>query len=424
MKKAAFSLIPGLHLLFLLLLLFPALSLYAYDFGLLLNQTAGTQAVYGETGDIADNFEYSATLIPWLSMRLGSSFTGPRLYLSGGVTLEYADQNSSFIPELFRTELTVPIGSGSEIKAGRMQYTDPLGWIASGLFDGAKFSYAGAKTGTLSLGAWYTGLLYKKSAQITMTNKELKSLNTKLDYANFSDTYFASRRLIAALDWDNPYLAQWLRLKAALISQFDLNGDDVTFHSRYLTVKASLPANSFVFNAGACFEELVEISDQDSSGKDFRKKISWAGELGIEWMLPTPITDRLMLTARYSSGTSGIFSAFVPVTTVNQGSILKAKFSGLSIISLDYTARLHEFFSINVVSSYFILNDLVTYSGLPGGRDGNILGNEFYGMVIVSPFSDLRVNVGGGVFLPSMGNASKGDNPIWRIDINAILAIF
>ena len=151
-----------------------------------------------------------------------------------------------------------------------------------------------------------------------------------------------------------------------------------------------------------------------------------AVELGIGWMPPTPITDMLKLTGRFSNGTTedGSFAAFVPISTVYQGEILQAKFSGLSVISLDYTARLDKTLGINLSSSYFILSDLGTYQGYYAERDGHFLGNEFFGRVIWSPFSDLQLNLGGGVFLPSMGNTDSQGETLWRIELNVKLAIF
>jgi len=415
MKTLTFSHVPvlGLRLLFSALMLLPSLCLYAFDFGLLADQTVGV-----EGGSTVNSADYSGTLVPWLSTSLGSLPNTARLYVSAGLTVETTKEGLHFIPELLRTELTCPIGTGMEIKAGRMQYTDPPGFVATGLFDGARFSFTGANSGTFGAGVWYTGLLYKKNAQITMTEKELAAYSAEPDYDDFTKTYFAPSRLLFALDWENSYPAQQLKLKAALMGQFDLGGSD-TFHSQYLAFKAGIPVKSFVFNAGVCLE-LAEISVQNSS----EKKISWAGELGIEWILPTPIKDKLALIARFSGGTSGSLNAFVPVTAGNQGYILKAGFSGVSTICLDYTARLDENFSISFTDTYFILSDLDTYQGLPSGRAGFALGNEFYGRLIWSPLSDLRLNLGGGAFLPSMGNADSAGKAIWRVELNAVLAIF
>ena len=388
------------------LALLPSLLAFAYDWGLSFNQNASVEGVKDEDS----LFTYTGTLSPWLSASLGAN---ARFYFSASGTIKYSDKNTIFIPELLRTELALLTGAGGELKVGRILYADPLGFIAAGLFDGARFSF-GSSFGGIGAGIFYTGLLYKKGANIIMTADDLASSYAELDYANFADTYFAPRRLIAALDWENPYLKEWLRLKVSLIGQFDLTGADELCHSQYLAFKGVIPVQSFVVDIGACME-LAEIS------KEFN--VSLAGELGIGWMLPTPLIDMLKLTWRFSTG-DGSFTPFIPITTVTQGGVLQAKLSGISMICVDYTARLHETFSIILSSSYFILSDKNTYQGLPEGRDGRLLGNEFFGRLIWSPFSDLQLNFGGGVFLPSMGNTGSTRGPLWRVELNALLAIF
>ena len=117
-------------------------------------------------------------------------------------------------------------------------------------------------------------------------------------------------------------------------------------------------------------------------------------------------------------------SAFVPITAVPHGDILEAKLSGISMLRLDYSARLHETFSFNLASSYFILSDLGTYRGPPVERDGHVLGNEFSARIIWGPVSDLRLSLGGGVFLPAMGNADSSGAALWRLELNVILLVF
>ena len=400
-------------------LLLPALSLSAMDWGLQLDQTLGFEGI--TDGD--NSFSYSGTIIPWLSTPLGQA-GNVNLYLSAGATLEYADKTAFFIPELLRTELAWRMEGGKELKFGRIPYTDPLGLIASGLFDGARFSL-NTGSGAFGAGVWYTGLLYKRSADITITDDDDTLYKTDLDYANFADTYFAPRRLLFALDWANPYLTDWLRLKAAVIGQLDLRGDDPRYHSQYLALKASVPAGNFIFDLGGAFE-LAEVSNDVFGETSYETKIALAGEIGIAWMLPTQIKDQLKFTGRFTNGTvaDSSFAAFVPVTTIPQGDILQEKLSGLSMLRLDYTAQLNETFSFNAASSYFIASDLGTYKGFPSGRDGHFLGNEFSGRMIWSPFSDLQLRLGGGVFLPSMGNSGSSNGALWRVELNALLAIF
>ena len=381
---------------------------FALDIGLRIDQDASY-----ESYDSENTLMYKGTLIPWVSALFGD---GGRLYLSLGMTANYENKEWTFPPELLETELRLRFGDTRELRAGRLYYSDPLGFIAKGLFDGAVYSQDIGGAGRLSAGAWYTGFQYKKRAHITMTEEELDRYNEKFDYGNFSDTYFAPRRLLAAVDWEQWARSELIRLRVSLLGQFDLSGKIRLYHSQYLAVKAALPVKSFVFELGGC-AELAENAQN--------YQVAFAGELGIAWMLPTPIHDRLSVTGRYSGGAvSKTISAFIPFTTDPQGFIVKAKPSGLSTVQLNYTARLHRSFSLQVWSTYFIVNDLVTYNGIPGGKDGYFLGNEFYGQVVFSPFSDLQIKAGGGAFVPSLGNARKDGPILWQVDLSVIMALF
>jgi len=395
--------------------LFPAFFLSAADWGTMLEGTAARE--------ITDDLQYSGSLVPWVSVPfLGAEGTELRggLYFSAGITAEYKKDTWTFIPELLRTELSFR-WDGGEIKAGRMYYTDPLGFVAQGLFDGAHL-VLNLGGGSLGIGAWYTGLLYKKNANITMTGPELESYNTDpanndfpdTYFGDFWDSYFAPRRLLAALDWEHPALGEWVRLKASLIGQMDLSGSENLYHSQYLTFKIGVPVSRFTFELGGCFE-LAEAADS--------YQIAYAGELGIAWMPPLSIPNRLMLLGRYAGGkVDDTITAFVPITTESQGDVLKAKFSGLSMIRLEYMARFHRSFSIGFRNSYFILNDLGTYQGLPLGREGHFLGNEVYGFLTWNPFSDLQFRGGGGVFLPFLGDADPNGDILWRAELTMSFA--
>jgi len=381
------------------------LSLNAKDFGLLLDQSAG----FGGTGSEGD-FDYSGILIPRFSAFLSDNST---LYVSAGLRVDYQDEGI-FIPELLRTEFSWR-SENREFTAGRMQYSDPLGFIAEGLFDGAYFTDE-SNNRIFSIGAWYTGFLYKKRAYITMTSEELQSYNSNPDYSDFMDTYFAPSRIVAALGWEG--LGELVMLKLALLGQFDLSGKDL--HSQYLIGKITVPANNFIFDLGGCLE-LIENSENGSSS-DFG--IGLAGELGFAWMLPTVIEDRLSFLGRFSSGVvkGSQMDAFQPLTTKTQGSVLKAKLSGMSMLSLDYIARLHQTFSAGITSSYFVRSDLASFQNY--GTKGHLLGNEFYGRCFWSPVSDIQLNLGGGVFLPSMGNAAPKAESTWRVELNVILSLY
>ena len=388
----------------ILLVFLPFLS-WAKDFGVILDQNLGFGGVGKETA-----LDYTGILIPRFSTPLGNN---GELYVSAGLRLDYLSEDWTFVPELLRTEFSWRFTSG-QLMAGRMQYTDPLGFIADGLFDGARFSLDTAN-GVFSAGAWYTGLLFNKRINITMTGEELKANNTSTDYGDFFNTYFAPRRILAALDWEHPALWDFLRIKFSLLGQFDVSGADL--HSQYAALKLSVPVKDFVFDLGGCLE-LIEEKEEETG-------IGLAGELGIAWMLPTSFEDQLSFLGRFSSGVveDGRIGAFQPLTTKSHGEVLEARFSGISMLSLDYIARLHRTFSAGITSSYFVRSDLGTFTGY-GGEDGYFLGNEFYGRLLWSPSSDIQLNLGGGAFLPSLGNVAPDAKAIWRVELNVIISLY
>ena len=382
------------------------MEIFSVDFGLLLDQTGGINGTGSNTkGD------YSVSLIPRFSAFLGDN---SEFFMSASGTADYVDETWTLVPELLRTDFSFRFDSG-DFRVGRMYYSDPLGLVTDGLFDGAKLGFY-TPIGILSAGGWYTGFLYKNRANIVMTEKDAEDISTELDYSEFTDTYFASRRFLAALGWEHPNLGGRVRAKLTALAQFDNTGEGL--NTQYFIANMSVPFTSFIFDLGGCLE-LKELSGET--------KTALAGEIGFTWMTPASFDDRLALTGRTSSGSTEAMSSFVPVTTVAQGSILKPKITGLTTIALDYTARLAQSFALSLSSTYFIRNDFITFMNYPvseGDPEAYFMGNEFFGWLLWSPVSDLSINLGGGIFLPSMGNVAPDAYNLWRIELNVILALF
>ena len=417
-------------LVLLLLALLPCLSLGAVDFGIVLDQRVG----YGGYSGLENNHvDYSGSIISRFSVLLG---TIGSFYISAGAGADFPSEawqpksKLMVVPELLRTEVSLNFGNGN-LLFGRMYYSDPLGFIADGLFDGIQFSYESAM-GTLSVGAWYTGLLYKKRANIAMTIEEVQFHRGDADYTQFADTYFAPRRLVSAVGWAHPSLGERIRLKLALLGQFDLPDDRMNqfvlfgneagrLHSQYLALKLTIPAGVFVFDLGGCFEFL-----QFSGSGEGTTGIAMAGDLGIS-LVPT-MGSQLSLLGRYSSGRAddndSRLYAFGPLTAVQQGNIFREKLSGLSMISLDFFARLHQMIAVNLNAACFMRSDLGTYSGyLATGEKTYFLGTEVSGRLFWSLLSDVQFTIGGGAFLPLLGNVARDANMLWRVEFNFILSV-
>ena len=403
---------PYLKVILLLAVFILPFSLSAIDFGLVAN----VYSAYGDMGaggveaeDDENTLEFKADILPRLSFLIGDS---AEFFISAGLSLgvsSEADEEFYYVPELLRTEFNMRFGNYG-IKAGRMNYSDPLSFITVGLFDGFQFNL-NSDIGKFSIGSWYTGLLYKKNADITMTDNDLTIYSD-------ADTYFAPKRMIAAFEWDHPSIAEILRLNAAVIGQVDLADSD-QYHNQYLILKAGVPVKSFLFELGGG----VEFSQ---SNDEFN--IGLAGDFGVSWMLPTNIVSRLSLNCKIAGGeVEDSLKAFTPITTRYFGNIYKQKMTGLSIVSLDYSARLGETVGLNVSGIYFVRNDLA-FNSYPVNSDieddGYFLGPEIFARVVWSPLSDIQFNLGGGAFLPILGNVGSDEKPQWRVELTAILALY
>jgi hypothetical protein len=287
-----------------------------------------------------------------------------------------------------------------------------LSYIASGLFDGVRFE-TGLGNSIIALGAFYTGLLYKKTAAITMTADELESYNAPIDWGDVGGTYFAPRRVLYALGYDN---VAAIRLRLALLGQGDFREEKAYYHSQYAAVRITAPYKSlFTIDAGGT-AELIEVPDKVMTG--------FAANLTFAFMPLGGPQDRIYLGGRWSSGAGGEdspFGAFTPITTKNQGRILKAKFSGLAAVEAGYTARLHRSFSLQVDGLYFFRTDQETYTAWPMEHSASyLLGGEVYTQFIWSPVSDVQFNLGAGVFIPMPETAEK---PRWQLSLNVVLVI-
>ncbi|MCL2193082.1 MAG: hypothetical protein FWB78_06780 [Treponema sp.] len=411
-----------LGVLFLVLVFLAPVSLGALDFGLHLNQSAGVGGHGDDTG-----VDYEAVLVPRFFTLLGTSGD---MFLSAGIMATYGNGEWGFVPELLRNEFSWRFGD-TNLRIGRIPYSDPMALVASGLFDGAMVSRNTIR-GTLGMGVWYTGLLYRHRANIAMSDADVEALQMEFDPSNFTDTYFASRRLMATLYWDHPSITQGMQLNVAIIGQADLNNTYRVYHSQYLVVKSSLAFQRFIFELGGALE-VGQTTYETATGTNVDLSIGLAADLGLHWMPPARFYNMLSFTGRFTGGKaeSGPMSAFTPITSLSHGQILRAEIPGLSMFGLSYTARLRPTFSAALTAQHFVRTDEVTYIAFPlsddpdGNRVANrFLGTEFFARFIWSPVSEITMNLGAGAFLPSLGDVAPDADPLWRVELAITFALF
>lgn len=400
----------------LLVFAFSAGTAGALDFGLALSQEAKASNEYaGDPG-----FFYSPVFSPWVSGIAGRSFS---FYLSGSVGLEYEKDSwrtPPALPELTRTELTWLASRALSFTLGRQRFADPSGLAASGLFDGLNAA-VDSEGGRFSGGVYYTGLLYKNTADILLTDRD------RTDYAEapaLDESYFASRRILVFLGWEHPGLSSGSSLALGLLAQFDLNGGEDRFHSRYLSVRYGLrlPGNLGLEGTGVLG---TGESRAESGGEELT--VFFAAALSLTWGLPSSWEDTLGFRGLYSSPrTGGSLDSFVPVNSLPRGQVFTPALGGLSVLTLNYTLRPRRTLSLGAEGSYFIRTDTETFrdSRDPLKEGGYFLGAEFFGSASWTPLPDLALSFGGGAFLPRLGNGFAPDAETrWKAVLRLILSL-
>jgi hypothetical protein len=396
---------------FIILILFMGASAGAGDFGLVLN-TAGEYA--SDSG--GEGFGFTGSLTPWFSTAIGGK-TG--LYLSGKVTLGYEHENRAWMNpvllELERTEMNFSPAQAIYLALGRQWYQDSGGLILSGLFDGVYGSF-GLGRARLSAGAFYTGLLYKNTAEILMTAEDVEKRQKPLDYGD-PDSYFASRRVLIPLDLEFADLASRLSLALTLLAQIDVN-EGPALHSQYLEAQAGVEA-----------ADTLRVTLKGAGGLEEREgadvRINFAAALGADWDVPGALVDMLSGEVRWGSeAVNDRVGPFLPVSGIAQGTIFTPTLPGLMNLRAAYTARLSGTVSVSAEAVGFWRTDVETFKDgeLEAGSNDRFLGTELSGSLIWAFQSALRVTAGGGLFIP--GGAFVEDAGIrWKINTGIILSL-
>ena len=353
-----------------------------------------------------EGFTLTVMANPWFSALLGEN---GELYLSGIVKLETTFQSATLLLDLGRSQVKLRPSPGTSWEFGRMPFSDESGFVASGLFDGARWTGSLGSLGA-SAGLFYTGLLNKKSAEIALTAADGADL---LD----ADRFFAPPRLVAVFSGGlrNPP-AFLSRLSAQAAAQFDLRGGSDTLHSQYLTLTAGMPAGE-AFG----FEATVAAALAERSGED--PAFHAASALRASWDPPGALKDQAYLGFRAATGADG---GFPNITSLEQGSVFTPGPSGLASARIGYRARPSAVLGAEAqaVGFFRFAEGGPADAELDPGSDSSWLGAELYASLTWTPFSDLSVLAGTGIFLPASGGAFLPDTPVrWLLSVAAVLSL-
>ena len=390
------------------LLLYACSSLAALDFG-------ATISLQDSITDQYNTFYFSVN--PWFSLGLNEKF---QVYASGSVALKHQDGDllkPGVWFDFTRTEAVIRPIQGLSIAIGRTPFSDTLNLAASGLYDGVLGSLD-LGVGRLGVGFFYTGLLYKKTAEIVMSAEDMADYVAPWDWDDFGKSYFASRRLLGGLHWDMPIIRSVQdSLSFDLLLNFDVNGDHKnTLNSQYLEAGYFLqPIPYFGMQLGGIFEMI----EDEFAEKDLQVALGWATEFFFYFPLVFP--NRLALGFRgFTGAVNDTLVAFNPVKGQALGQVFEY-YDSLAAISQSYDARIINSLACSAAFRYFLRTDDTAYGGTDA--DARALGGEIYASLYWSPLDDLAASVGGGVFIPAMGNVyDSGTDPSWKVSFGLTLS--
>jgi hypothetical protein len=393
------------NLLLALLALGLAVPGFAADYGAAVNQQLD-----GRDGD----HTYTGPLVPWLSVPLGERAD---LYFSAGYRLHYDGEDWLSLPDLRHLAFQFRPYADFLLEAGRFQYQDIRGAVASGLFDGLSLSLSPGNS-RLAARHLFTGLLYKKDADILMTGGDWAAYAEKVSYQDggaFYETFFASRRMIGAVSWELPdIIAPGNSLALEGMGQVDLNDREDLLHSAYASVRFNWsPKTDLGLELGGT-AAFVTRTDVDPA-------CALSGSGRLDWDPPGGLWDRAALLVRYTSEESGdALAAFPAVTTANPGYVLRGVPAGLAMVQGSYRALLYQALSGELGAAYFFRTGDTAGRGAFGAEtshpDSPFLGGELRASFMWIPFSDLSLSLDCGLFIPQWGAYFASNTPLpWRI---------
>ncbi|MCK5249089.1 MAG: hypothetical protein KAJ98_03940, partial [Spirochaetaceae bacterium] len=208
--------------LILLILLIPVLSLSAYDqiwgarldLNLELPEIAGSS--FGINTENAAAVWHRGRWSPAANMEVdgGVAFDGDVLFgLTNNLKFSFHGFYYSVYPELDKLNFYGNTGMFG-YKAGRQLTGDPAGLILDAPFDGIDFNIDIGKH-IFTIGAGYTGLTFRESAEYFMTEIDVKR-----------DSILAAPRMMEYLAWDMPAVASWLYPSVYFLAVQDLTSTE------------------------------------------------------------------------------------------------------------------------------------------------------------------------------------------------------
>jgi hypothetical protein len=421
------------HLCALICFLFLAVSVSAFEIGLIARSESDVSGVVGTSPDFAQlgRAELSVELVP------ASSFA---FRFSGGYQYILEDTNPLDWDNVVLSELLFDFESSPAapqefaLSLGRFRFEDATGRIYNDQVDGALIRMRGS-TLTVHLTGGYTGFLFDHDNSILASNADAAA---KLD----TNPLGPPRVVVEALGRAE-FPRSGLALTAAVLAQFDLHaagdlaqagdtaigtGGAVSTQYQTLSLDGTL-ADAFRFGLGGTINtgQMLYYDGSEYAAAVVRALLAegtlvWAPyaavnpEIGLELLFASGDEDA---TSLLEGTTDAIATAFTPVSrsTINivTDPFLANLFRARAAFALQPLAGISgspaaQSFRIELGGSAFFqpTSGVSSFDGVTSGFQGYV-GTELGLQVLFEPFSFLHMDIDSGVFLPAADAFASSD---------------
>jgi hypothetical protein len=455
-------------------------SAFAWDIGGYIDNTTGLESAPGAPADATgadrrDLIQRSA-VAAWMYHRFGNW----ELDAQGSYTFTPA------IPVLFDVDRLVfgglfPAQAGGArsfgFQMGRMQFSDATGYVLNHRLDGVRFTI-GRESAAFSAGIGTSAILQLPTAEIVMSSLDVGALSP--DNPEASVTFYnklATPRLIASFNYQVRSLFAGQDLTLGAVVQEDLRpqsqltpefqDEDVRFvpnategqpdvpvptggamDTQYVTLLVSggiVPGlfhrTFYTLNTGRTLSNREDADALDGTSYQYTPIFAHMAGLELSYFLPSFLNSRITLGGLFSTGdtdavayydgnTNELATAFVPISASAFSDVFTLQPGNSSHVAVSYSVRPLSGIGLDILQTelssvaYFRTagEGPVSDGAVNTASTGAYVGTEIDLKVVVQPFSDLRVVLSGGVFLPNASvMTTDNETPDYQLALQGVL---
>jgi len=337
---------------------------------------------------------------------------------------------------------------------GRTNYSDPTGFILNHTLDGLKFTTSWPAS-AFSLAVGTTALVQKPTNGIVLSTLDV------LDLAD-DDKRFAPPRLIATVDFRTLEFLGGQQLTLGAVIQEDLRPTDqltavgvttaapdaggrLDTQHLVLGISGSLGPGFFYrtyysFGSGRSLAFLADANSVTGYSYQYAMILSHMAGAELSYYMPSVLNSRIRFSGLFSSGdadadsyldgnTEGRSTAFVPLSPSSFSDVFTLQPGNSSHVGVSYSMRpiagAGDVLQLELSAVSYLRTagtGPVSAPSVDPASDGTYVGTDIDLSVVAQPFSDLRLVLKGGVFLPNAAVMSTGNEDLdYEVTLQGVL---